>query len=291
MLGITYHNPATITVFLDRMRFRDCFISTEELKSGEWKRKLKAFIDLPSDGRERVLFVESFVVLQTLVHEAADLTSVKVAVYDECNVLSRVPDTSIVDAHVNGSETDTWQLYTVSFDDFNDALAAQPAGVPSFVQDHRVDENEDLPEQLKRAAKPAETADAVDEVVDDEQDKEKPVRTLVMEQILDDIESGDGDEEEPVEAIVYEEPNELPDVALTARPEVDHGSVSEEEPLNVTTECGKCGGAVVTAQDGEGRCHTCEASVDGAKQEQKATKKKKRTKKPKAPKLESYELF
>ena len=70
MLGITFHNPATISVFLDRMRFRDCFISNDELRKGEWERKLKAFVDLPSDGRDRVLFVESFATLQGLVRRS-----------------------------------------------------------------------------------------------------------------------------------------------------------------------------------------------------------------------------
>jgi hypothetical protein len=195
MLGITYHNPATISVFLDRMRFRDCFISTDELRKGDWQRKLKSFVDLPSDGRERVVFVESFATLQVLLQNGATLDTVKVAVYDDCSVLAKVPGASIVDAHINGSSTDTWQLYTVSFDEFNDALAQQPNGVPALIRDHDVKEDADIPEP-PRPSQRVEVQDDEDEEEPDEPDDKKDRSVLVMKQLLDDIERDDEDGED-----------------------------------------------------------------------------------------------
>lgn len=277
MLGITYHNPATVSVYLDRMRFKDCFISETELLDGEWKRKLKSFVDLPSDGRDRVVFVESFAILQKLLQEGAGLDTVKVAVYDDCDVLSRVPGTSIVDAHINGGETDTWQLYNVSFREFNDALAAQPVGVPALIRDHKVDEDADLPEQ-----KPIPKQEAKVDEADEEDEPEKPksdTSVLVMEQILDDIEADDDEEEETV----YQEPEALPDAALTARPEVDNSTVlirkGQTEPVEPEPE--------EPVQQAEPE----PAAPPAVELEREKPAKKKRKSKPKAPKLESYELF
>lgn len=223
MLGITYHNPATISVFLDRMRFRDCFISNDETRKGEWKSKLKSFVDLPSDGRDRVVFIESFATLQTLLQNGAVLDTVKVAVYDDCAVLAKVPGASIIDAHINGGSTDTWQLYTVSFEEFNDALAAQPQGVPALIRDHDAKEDDDIPEPLPVTKQAAED--------DDEEPEEEPKKdrsVLVMEQLLDDIEHGDDEEEdEDDEPDVPEaaEPVRMPDAALVAEPKIARGRI------------------------------------------------------------------
>lgn len=261
MLGITYHNPATISVFLDRLRFRDCFISIAELRDGEWRRKLKSFVDLPRDGRDRVLFVESFAALQTLLQHGAVLDAVKVAVYDDCAVLSNVPGTSIVDAHINGAETDTWQLYTVSFQEFNDALAAQPVGVPALLRDHDVKEDADLPVAPRLESK---ESSASEQGPDTEQ--ERPASMLVMEQILDNIEADEDDEaSEPF----YEEPAGTPDPAVTARPEISKKSATAE--------------VVESVKPTEEPQQTADAEAP--------VKKKQRKKRVKKPKLESYELF
>jgi hypothetical protein len=220
MLGITYHNPATISVFLDRMRFRDCFISSEELRKGEWQRKLKSFVDLPSDGRDRVVFVESFATLQALLQNGAALETVKVAVYDDCNVLSNVPGASIVDAHINGGSTDTWQLYTVSFEEFNDALAAQPQGVPALIRDHDIKEDDDIPEPPPVTKQTAETTD---DAADEAEEPKKARSVLVMEQLLDDIERDEDDDE--LEDEPPDEPARLPDEPLVARPEIARGRI------------------------------------------------------------------
>ena len=277
MLGITYHNPATVSVYLDRMRFKDCFISTAELRDGEWQRKLKGFVDLPSDGRDRVVFIESFATLQTLLQHGASFDNVKVAVYDDCDVLSRVPGASIVDAHINGDETDTWQLYSVSFGEFNEALAAQPIGVPALIRDHRLDEDADLPEQKPVATKAEEPRPAAGD--EEPVEKEKPASMLVMEQILDDIEAGD-EEEEEAEPVSYEEPGALPDAALTARPEVDPGNVVQEAEA----------AEPAAGPEAEPIATTRPAPIE-PEPEQKPKAKRKRARKPKAPKLESYELF
>lgn len=238
MLGITYHNPATITVFLDRMRFKDCFISTAELRDEAWKRKVKQFIDLPNDGRARVLFVESFATLRTLLQAGMSLDTVKVAVYDDCEVLAKVPGATIVDAHINGGETDTWQLYTVSFDEFNDALDAQPEGVPSLLRDHEVKDDEDLPSDAP-VKTPVETP-AEDGDDDESDDTSKDRSVLVMEQILDDIEApkdGDDEDEEEEEVTVVEDPRVQP--AAVALPELDQGRrilIKKRQPGEVEPE-------------------------------------------------------
>lgn len=293
MLGITYHNPATISVFLDRMRFRDCFISAQELRDGEWQRKLKSFVDLPSDGRERVVFVESFAALQALLQKGADFGDVKVAVYDDCDVLSKVPGASIVDAHINGDQQDTWQLYTVSFSEFNDALAAQPAGVPGLLRDHDIKEDADLPEEPRPAAK---QEDPVDDTETKEETKETPGSVLVMEQILDDIEAPDDDEEPEPE---YVEPDKIPDPAVTAMPEPARSNVVlpkrervEVEPATAK-EIGEALG--VTEEDTRAAHEILEATEPKPKPEKPAPEPKPEAKpklkrKPK-PKLKSYELF
>lgn len=220
MLGITYHNPATISVFLDRMRFRDCFISNDEMRKGEWQRKLKSFVDMPSDGRDRVVFVESFATLQALLQNGAVLDTVKVAVYDDCSVLANVPGANIVDAHINGGSTDTWQLYTVSFEEFNDALGAQPRGVPALIRDHDVKEDADIPEPPPVAKQ---TEDVEDDDTDEDEAPKKDRSTLVMEQLLDDIEREDDEDEETEPEPV--EPARLPAEPLVAKPEIARGRV------------------------------------------------------------------
>lgn len=291
MLGITYHNPATISVFLDRMRFRDCFISADELREGEWKRKLKQFVDLPSDGRERVLFVESFAALQTLLQHGAELEAVKVAVYDDCEVLSKVPGASIVDAHINGDQQDTWQLYTVSFGEFNDALASQPSGVPGLLRDYDVKEDADLPEQ-KRETKQEPEASVEPEK---EEPKDSPGKTLVMEQILDDIEAdGEEDEEDEAPEWARSEPTKTPEPAVTAMPEparvvIPKGGGPVEVTPSTAEEIVEAVGVTEEEQE-QAREIVEEIAPEPSKPEpDKAKPKRKRSKKPAPPK--SFELF
>jgi hypothetical protein len=279
MLGITYHNPATITVYLDRMRFKDCFISIAEVRDGEWRRKLKAFTELPRDGRERVLFIESFAGLQTLMQQDAKLQSVKVAVYDDCEILSKVPGAKIVDAHINGSDTDTWQLYTVSFREFNDALASQPDGVPALLRDFDTKEDSDLPEQP--IAKPQVMQQEDPEL--EEKPESKDRSTLVMEQILDDIDAPDEDEEESEAeeaAVLY--PDKIPEQAVTAMPEVAKNKVliKKKEPISAESE---------SALEPEAEPEP-EPPVE-TKPKPEPAKAKAKAKRTKKPKLESYELF
>lgn len=276
MLGITYHNPATISVFLDRMRFRDCFISAAELQAEEWKRKLKSFVDLPSDGRERVVFIESFGVLQTLLQKGADFTTVKVAVYDDCDVLSKVPGAQIVDARINGSEQDTWQLYTVSFGEFNDALASQPAGVPGLLRDYEMKEDSDLPDEPKVVKQEAQEV----EETEPEEKKETPGSVLVMEQILDDIEADDDDDVE--ETVV--EPTSTPEPASVAMPEPARVVVPKREPMEVEP---------ATAEEIVEELGVTEAERKQATEivEKAAPKAKAKQKRAKKKALKHYELF
>ena len=331
MLGITFHNPATISVFLDRMRFRDCFISNDELRQGEWERKLKAFVDLPSDGRERVVFVESFATLQALLQNGATLETVKVAVYDDCDVLSKVPGANIVDAHINGGTSDTWQLYTVSFAEFNDALASQPRGVPALIRDHEVKEDDDIPQQART------TKQKVDREPEEEEDEAPPPKpkaaTLVMEKILDDIERGDDEDDEDEEPEVYE-PERKPEEALVALPERDRGTVvlrkrqpgepppeleaedADGEPIEAPPPTGPMKVEPATAQQIQDTLGITEKEKEAARKIMQAQPespepeesepevepspevvpvepkpKRKKAKKAKKPKLESYEIF
>lgn len=277
MLGITYHNPATISVFLDRMRFRDCFVSAAELQEEGWKRKLKSFVDLPSDGRERVVFIESFAVLQTLLQQGADFAGVKVAVYDDCDVLSKVPGAQIVDARINGTEQDTWQLYTVSFGEFNDALASQPAGVPGLLRDYEVQEDQDLPDVPKAAKREEREVEGTER---EEKGKETPGSVLVMEQLLDDIDADEEEEPEPV--VELEDEPALPVPATVAMPEPSHVVLPKREPLDVTP---------ATSQQIQEELGITEAEQKVAAEvvEQTAPKKAKKRAKKKA--LKHFELF
>lgn len=287
MLGITYHNPATISVFLDRMRFRDCFISNDETRKGDWKKKLKAFTDLPSDGRDRVVLVESFATLQTLLRNGATLDTVKVAVYDDCDVLAKVPGVSIVDAHINGTTTDTWQLYTVSFDEFNDALASQPTGVPALVRDHDVKENTDIPEPPKAAKKEEEADDEDDDSADESDDKPRSV--LVMEQLLDNIErDGDEDDDDSDDDVSEPEVETAPEPDPEPEPEPDGSRVvlkkrtleaPPPEPAPVDDEPETAPIPVAPERP----------ATPPPEPVQKSKPKRKRSKKPEPPK--SYELF
>ena len=235
MLGITYHNPATISVFLDRMRFRDCFISNEELRKDDWQRKLKSFVDLPSDGRDRVVFVESFATLQALLQNGAVFDAVKVAVYDDCTVLAKVPGANIVDAHINGSSADTWQLYTVSFDEFNDALAQQPNGVPALIRDHDVKEDADIPEPPRPSQQ---SVDVEEDEEDEPADEPEKGQGIVMKQLLDDIErddddddDGDGDADEPVgKVVLHKREPAKPPPEREPEPELPDDPGAEQEP-------------------------------------------------------------
>lgn len=315
MLGITYHNPATITVYLDRMRFRDCFVSSDDMQDGSWKTKLKNFVEVPTDGRDRIVFVESFSALQTLLKSDADFHSVKVAVYDECEVLSKVPGAHIVDAKINGDDQDTWQLYTVSFKEFNDALAAQPSGVPGLLRDHEIKEDADLPEEPKPAPTKVETVSDEDEDVKEDADdtKETSASHLVMEQILDDIESEDEDETPERE---YQEPGRVPDPAITLGPKPASKVVVEKR---TPEDCSRASPSdqIATEEHPESdRIDTEEPAVMQEETEQapapdtlvapslspsapepctpepkSATEKPKKRKARKKPKLKSYELF
>jgi hypothetical protein len=277
MLGITYHNPATISVFLDRMRFRDCFISTSAVRDGEWRRTLKQFIDLPGDGRDRVVFVESFAVLKSLVQEGAVLDAVKVAVYDDCDVLSKVPGARIVDAHINGSAMDTWQLYTVSFAEFNDALAEQPTGVPALLRGLEIRDDEDLPEPEQAAAEQPEP----DDTGDDEPivDASKPGSVLVMEQILDEIDEDEQDDTDEQEAEpVVPTPERAPKLAETLVPTLP----KRPETMSVETD-----GTVGMTEQEPGD----PLQVQPPAPKPLENSKKRKAKRTKKPKLESYELF
>jgi len=206
MLGISHHSPVVISVYLDRLRFKDLFISIADVRSGEWQTKLKHFSDLPTDGRERVVLVESFAALQTMMREGADFQFVHVAIYDDCEVLATIPSITIVDAVYD----DRWKHRPLGFDDLNDALAAIPVGLPSGIQAHKV-ETDHVPVPTRVAPVIAEEEEEQkedqEETYEENEQDEQERSTLVMEQILDDMEAAsvESEEDEQDEEEIQEE--------------------------------------------------------------------------------------
>lgn len=203
MLGITNHNPAIITVFLDRLRFKDCFVTVSDYRDGCWEEKLEQFCSYPGDGRERVLFVESFAALHGMLRAGSDLSRLKVAVYDTVENLRDVAGVKIVDSKLDSRGT--WQIYTMSFSEFNDLLEADTPGVSSRLVEFVIaDEDKDLP--LPKRSRTSSTCDAIVGEDSDLSDDESPVdNKLLMETLLDRI---DEDDDEDVDSCERELPGE-----------------------------------------------------------------------------------
>lgn len=209
MLGISHHNPMVISVYLDRLRLKDLFVSIADVRSGAWRNRLRQFLDLPSDGRERVVFVEAFASLQTIVRDGADLQFVHVVVYDDCEALASVPDITIVDAVYNNG----WQPHPLMIEQLNDAIVAVPVGLPVSIRTHRPEPEATAPKQRVASAiesEENEPDEKDDELVDDEGEGETE-STLLMERMLDDIEAVSIEDEEDEEEEEDEDEDDKPE--------------------------------------------------------------------------------
>lgn len=122
MLGIAHHSPWMISVFLDRNQFRELVVTEDDISSGQWGQAVEDFVGMPSDGRQRVMFVETVEGLRTLVRNGFDGSAIKVVVYDTEETLVVLPDIDLVD-HKDG------QAIRLDLNALNDALRVTQPGV------------------------------------------------------------------------------------------------------------------------------------------------------------------
>jgi hypothetical protein len=131
MLGIVHFSPMSVSVFIDRSQFKREHVTEAEARDGTWSSKVSNMLKQPKDGRERVLFVEKLSGLQVMLRGGFDAGSLKVVLFDDLEVLKNVPGVVVVDAKHGVGET--WRLYQMLPDEFNEALAATVFGVPEEV--------------------------------------------------------------------------------------------------------------------------------------------------------------
>jgi len=111
-----------ISVFLDRNQFRELVVTEDDISSGQWGQTVEDFVGMPSDGRQRVMFVETIEGLRTLVRNGFEGNAIKVVVYDTEDAMVGLPDIDLVD-HKNG------QAVRLDLNALNDALRVTRPGV------------------------------------------------------------------------------------------------------------------------------------------------------------------
>lgn len=120
MLGIAHHSPHTIMVYLDRLRFRELLVKEADVRDNT--DAIETFDAEPSDGRQKVLFVETVAALRLLQRRRYQAPGLKIAVYDTADELATVP-CRVLDEPVNG-------VARLTIDEFNDALETATPGLP-----------------------------------------------------------------------------------------------------------------------------------------------------------------
>ncbi len=133
MLGIAHHSPWAVQVFLDRHQFQDLLVTEDHFKSGDWRDLVKAFEAAPSDGRERILFIETVAALRTMVRQGLGVHALKVAVYDTEEALTATVGCEVIDRPVDGQPT------RLSIDEFNAVLQTTAPGLPDEIEQRKPD--------------------------------------------------------------------------------------------------------------------------------------------------------
>jgi hypothetical protein len=255
MLGIVHHSPVIISVIIDRALFKKQLITEDDANGDAWVQKVDDFKTSPSGKRSRVLFIEKVDSLQKMLAHGFDPSPFKVVLYDDNKILGKVEGVEIVDAKI---QDDTWKLYKLMPDRFNQALAETEKGIPQSVQSLDLKTLEQaLPEQ-KPKPRPV-----IESGVDDDK---APMADAdaVMSSILGGVKSDEAPDD-PAE-------NDEIDEETPTKSDEDPKSDGPKEPSETETEPGDL------------------PEPEPAPPKPKAAKKK-AAPKAKKPKMESHKLF
>lgn len=205
MIGILHHSPLTVSVLLDRERFKPEFIAESDVAAGLWEDKVADFLRSSRDNRIRVLFVEKLASLQAMLAAGLEADGFVVAIYDDCDVLKAVPGIDFADAGIEGA---VWKTYQLLPERLNEVLRTTDHGVPEEAAEFDPSSAE---EPLPPAARPT---PAVPEGASDSSTLEMRQADAVMQSII----KGDEAPELPSKAPPEDDPEEEVDEPSEAPP-------------------------------------------------------------------------
>jgi hypothetical protein len=222
MIGILHHSPLTVSVLLDRERFKPEFISEADVAAGLWEDKVSDFLRSSRDNRIRVLFVEKLSSLQAMLADGLETDGFKVAIYDDCDVLKAVPGIDFADAGIEGA---VWKTYQLLPERLNEVLCTTDHGVPEEAAEFDPSSAE---EPLPLAAR---STPPVPEGGSDSATLEMRQADAVVQNIIKGGKAPESPPAPPSEADAEEEVDELPEAPPEPRDESEDPSEAAPDPV------------------------------------------------------------
>jgi hypothetical protein len=118
MIGFAYTSPIAVSVAIDRTKFRSFLLTSENFDD-----EVEAAKEV-DDDRKNVLLVPSAKDLKTAKFDSFEA----VVVFDTAQILSDLPDVTILDADLH--DDSVWQIRKLSIESINESLAGDISAVP-----------------------------------------------------------------------------------------------------------------------------------------------------------------